>query len=470
MKKIVKRSSKPLDGLKILFADDESSIREVMHLELERMGHEATICPDGLAAVAALEHNSYDCVLVDLDMPGLSGIQVIERAKELTPEIEAVVLTGKSSLDTAVAALRQGAFDYLTKPCKLVELESLLSRIAQKRELTNQYRALKQRLARIEGNMNLAGSNESMERVRQLIAKVAPTHSTVLILGETGTGKELVARAIHRRSRRAARAMIKANLAAVPDTLVASELFGHEKGAFTGALQRHIGRFELASGGTLFLDEVGELPPDMQVALLRVLQEGEFERVGGSITLKSDARVVGATNRDLAADVETGRFRSDLYYRLNVFPIHVPPLRERREDIPMLLEYFAARHGARLGKRFRDVKRSVLSALAAYDWPGNIRELGNTVERAAILSEDDTLRFDGFPWDARAGARPAARSGRVALPSDSAEREAIERALAASRGRVSGASGAAAKLGIPASTIESRIKRLRIDKFRYKQR
>jgi transcriptional regulator with GAF, ATPase, and Fis domain len=317
---------------------------------------------------------------------------------------------------------------------------------------------------------DIIGASPALRVVLHQVDKVAPTDSTVLITGETGTGKELVARAIHRRSRRAARAMIKANLAAVPDTLVASELFGHEKGAFTGALQRHIGRFELASGGTLFLDEVGELPPDMQVALLRVLQEGEFERVGGSITLKSDARVVGATNRDLAADVETGRFRSDLYYRLNVFPIHVPPLRERREDIPMLLEYFAARHGARLGKRFRDVKRSVLSALAAYDWPGNIRELENTVERAAILSEDDTLRFDGFPWDARAGARAPARSGRVALPPDSVEREAVERALAASRGRVSGASGAAARLGIPASTLESRIKRLRIDKFQYKAR
>jgi formate hydrogenlyase transcriptional activator len=317
---------------------------------------------------------------------------------------------------------------------------------------------------------DIIGASPALRVVLHQVDKVAPTDSTVLITGETGTGKELVARAIHRRSRRAARAMIKVNLAAVPDTLVASELFGHEKGAFTGALQRHIGRFELASGGTLFLDEVGELPPDMQVALLRVLQEGEFERVGGSITLKSDARVVGATNRDLAADVETGRFRSDLYYRLNVFPIHVPPLRERREDIPMLLEYFAARHGARLGKRFRDVKRSVLSALAAYDWPGNIRELENTVERAAILSEDDTLRFDGFPWDARAGARAPARSGRVALPPDSVEREAVERALAASRGRVSGASGAAARLGIPASTLESRIKRLRIDKFQYKAR
>ena len=317
---------------------------------------------------------------------------------------------------------------------------------------------------------DIIGASPALREVLRQVEKVAPTDSTVLITGETGTGKELVARAIHRRSKRAARAMVKVNLAAVPDTLVASELFGHEKGAFTGAVQRHVGRFELASGGTLFLDEVGELRPDMQVALLRVLQEGEFERVGGSMTLRTDARVIGATNRDLAADVNSDRFRSDLYYRLNVFPIRVPTLRERREDIPMLLEYFAARHGARLGKRFRDVRRGVVAALTAYDWPGNIRELENAVERAAILSEDDTLRFEGFPWDGREGRRHAAAGpSQPAAAGVSGDRDAIERALAASRGRVSGPNGAAARLGVPASTLESRIRRLHIDKFRYKR-
>jgi formate hydrogenlyase transcriptional activator len=315
---------------------------------------------------------------------------------------------------------------------------------------------------------DIIGASAALRAVLFQVEKVAPTDSTVLITGETGTGKELVARAIHRRSKRAARPMIKANLAALPETLVASELFGHEKGAFTGALQRHVGRFELASGGTLFLDELGELPPDMQVALLRVLQDGEFERVGGSITLKTDARVIAATNRDLAADVASGRFRSDLYYRLNVFPLHVPPLRERREDIPVLVEYFAARHGARLGKRFRDVKRSVAAALVAYDWPGNIRELENTVERAAILSEGDVLRFDGFPWDARAVRRDSPAPSGPRGERDAAECAAIERALADSRGRVSGPAGAAARLGLPASTVESRIKRLGIEKFRFK--
>jgi formate hydrogenlyase transcriptional activator len=317
---------------------------------------------------------------------------------------------------------------------------------------------------------NIIGSSPALQAVLQQVEKVAPTDSTVLITGETGTGKELVARAIHRRSKRASRPMIKANLAALPETLVASELFGHEKGAFTGALQRHVGRFELASGGTLFLDELGELPADMQVALLRVLQDGEFERVGGSMTLRTDARVIAATNRDLPADVASGRFRSDLFYRLNVFPLHVPPLRERREDIPVLVEYFAARHGARLGKRFRDVKRSVVSALTAYDWPGNIRELENTVERAAILSDGDALRFDGFPWDLRAGRRADLPPRGYQDARASAERAELERALLEAHGRVSGPSGAAARLGLPASTVESRIKRLRIDKFRFKPR
>jgi formate hydrogenlyase transcriptional activator len=319
---------------------------------------------------------------------------------------------------------------------------------------------------------DIIGSSPALGRVLRQVEKVAPTDSTVLITGETGTGKELVARAIHRRSSRAARAMIKANLAALPDTLMASELFGHERGAFTGAVQRHVGRFELADRGTLFLDEIGELPPDMQVSLLRVLQEGEFERVGGTATLHTDARVIAATNRDLEADIEAGRFRADLYYRLNVFPLYVPPLRERREDIPVLVEYFAARHGHRLGKRFRDVKRSVLDALTAYDWPGNVRELENVVERASILSDDDTLRFDAFARNTRrqsipAGPRMIAQRPTGTTP-DSRERDEIEQALAASKGRVSGPSGAAIRLGIPASTLESRITRLKIDKFRFR--
>ncbi len=317
---------------------------------------------------------------------------------------------------------------------------------------------------------DIVGSSQALRLVLEQVARVARTDATVLITGETGTGKEMIARAVHRLSSRSARAMIKANLAALPDSLIASELFGHERGAFTGAVQRRIGRFELASGGTLFLDEAGELPADMQVALLRVLQEGEFERVGGTTTIRTDARVVAATNRDLAADVRSGRFRSDLYYRLNVFPVHVPPLRDRREDIPILVEYFAARHGARLGRRFEAVSRRTMARLQAYDWPGNVRELENAVERAAILSEGDVLRF--APLDLPGAVRS---EGTGPLPERKPtladqERAAIEAALRACGGRVSGPSGAAQMLGLPASTLESRITRLGIDKYAFKGR
>lgn len=326
----------------------------------------------------------------------------------------------------------------------------------------------------------IIGASTGIREVLTQVERVASTMSTVLITGETGTGKELIARALHRHSPRAARPLIKANLAALPDGLIASELFGHERGAFTGALQRRVGRFELASGGSLFLDEVGELPAEMQVALLRVLQENEFERVGGTTTIRTDTRVIAATNRDLAADVEAGRFRSDLFYRLNVFPIHVPPLRERREDIPILIEYFAGRHGARLGRRFESVSRQVMDRLTAYDWPGNIRELQNMVERAAILSEGPVLRFS-LPGPGHSGtARQTPRASittaaaSTSLPHGDTlaeqERAAIERALEACRGRIAGPRGAAVRLGVPPSTLESRLQRLGIDKYRFKRR
>ena len=396
MKRMLNKDSKPRDGLKILFADDEPTIRELMHLELKRMGHEATVCPDGLAAVTALERNSYDCVLVDLDMPGLNGIQVIERAKELAPETEAVVLTGKSSLDTAVAALRQGAFDYLTKPCKLVELESLLLRIIQKRELKNQYRALKQRLHRIEGNMNLVGSNESMQRVRQLIGKVAPTSSTVLILGETGTGKELVARARHEQSPRADKPFVPVNCGALPETLIESELFGHRKGAFTGADDHRVGLFEVAHGGSIFLDEIGELPKAMQAKLLRVLESGEIRRIGDNESRQIDVRVICATHRNLAEMVEDGDFREDLMYRINTFEIHLPPLRLRIDDIPELAVHLYRRFqpGERLPEPFTP---EAIRLLKSHSWPGNVRELANVIEHATILCDTPPISPEHLP-------------------------------------------------------------------------
>lgn len=302
----------------------------------------------------------------------------------------------------------------------------------------------------------------ALKRVLETIEQVATTDATVLITGETGAGKELFARAIHRRSPRARGPFIKVNCAAIPDTLLAAELFGHERGAFTGAIDRRKGRFEQAHGGTLFLDEIGELPQEMQVLLLRVLQEREFERLGGTHTLQVDVRLVAATNRDLTEDVRAGRFRSDLYYRLNVFPVHVPALRERPEDIAPLVAHFAEKYGTRFGRKISRIDRGTLSVLQAHSWPGNVRELENAVERAVILSRGGVLHLDVAMLSAAEGSsRQQARSE---------EREAIEAALTASRGRVAGETGAAKKLGCPASTLEFRIKKLGIDKFRYRNR
>jgi two-component system NtrC family response regulator len=306
-------------GLSILFADDERSLQELMKLEIPRMGHRVTVCPDGLTAAAALEKDTFDCLLVDLDMPGLNGIDVIAKAKEVCPDAEAVVLTGKSSLETAISALRHGAFDYLTKPCKLVEIEALMRRVQDKRKLTQQYRALKRRLERIEGTPRLVGTSSGMDRVRTLIAKVAPTQSTVLILGETGTGKELVALAVHDQSPRAGEPFVAINCGALPETLIESELFGHRKGAFTGADEHRVGLFEVANNGTIFLDEIGELPKAMQAKLLRVLESREIRRVGENRATLVDVRVVCATHRDLPEMVASGDFREDLMYRINTF-------------------------------------------------------------------------------------------------------------------------------------------------------
>jgi formate hydrogenlyase transcriptional activator len=305
----------------------------------------------------------------------------------------------------------------------------------------------------------IVGSSVALQRVLSAIDRVAPTDTTILITGETGTGKELVAHAIHKRSSRSQRALVKVNCAALPSELIASELFGHEKGAFTGALQQRIGRFEAASGGTIFLDEIGELNPEMQIALLRVLQEREFERVGGNKTIQTDVRVIAATNRDLSREVADGRFRMDLYYRLNVFPVHVPSLRERSDDIPVLVDYFASRLGARMGKRIRQIEKATLDAMLRYSWPGNIRELQNVIERGVILADSDVFRLEK-------GALLETRVERTAAQDD--PRTEIEAVLRETRGRVSGPDGAAARLGIPASTLESRIRALKINKHQFR--
>jgi formate hydrogenlyase transcriptional activator len=329
--------------------------------------------------------------------------------------------------------------------------------------LRNENIDLREEIDRSSMFEEIVGSSKPVRQVLKQVERVAPSESTVLILGETGTGKELIARALHRRSKRASRAFVRVNCAAIPQSLIASELFGHEKGAFTGALQRRLGRFEAADGGTLFLDEIGDLPMETQIALLRVLQEREFERVGSNHPIRVDVRLIAATNRDLTSAVAVGTFREDLFYRLNVFPIAVSPLRERREDIPLLVEYFVGRYAKGAGKNILHIGKHTLEQLSAYHWPGNIRELQNVVERAVILSETDTFVVDES-WLKRESADSARSHEGLSALADR-EVEMIEAALAESHGRISGPSGAAAKLGIPRQTLESKIRRLGIDKY-----
>jgi len=394
--------------MRILFADDEASLQELMRIELPRLGHEATVCPDGRTALAALDRTAFDCVIVDLDMPGLGGLDVIARVRETSPDTEAVIITGKSSLESAIAAVRQGVFDYLTKPCKLADIQAVLERVRKKRELTARLKALEGRVRRAEGTTHLVGASVGLAAVKRLVARVAASDSAVLVRGETGTGKELVARAIHEGSLRAAGPLVAVNCGALPEHLVESELFGHRKGAFTGADEHRAGLFEVADGGTLFLDEIGELPKALQPRLLRALESGEIRRVGDSHPITVDVRVVCATHRSLEDMVAQGAFREDLLFRINTFEVAIPPLRERLEDIPALVKHFVRKARPQTPPEADVAESTVLAALAAHQWPGNIRELANVIEHALVLCDGLPLTVEHLP--ARLGAlrpRPA---------------------------------------------------------------
>ena len=388
-------------------------------------------------------------------MPGLNGIQVIAKAKKLSPETDAIVLTGKSSLETAVAALRQGAFDYLTKPCKLAELEALLNRVLEKRELTNKCRALKRRLERVEGPTRLVGDSTAMLRVRQLIAKVAPTNSSVLVLGETGTGKELVARALHEQSSRAEQPFVAINCGALPESLIESELFGHRKGSFTGADEHRVGLFEVADSGTMFLDEIGELPKAMQAKLLRVLESGEIRRVGENESLTVDVRLICATHRRLDEMVETGDFREDLMFRINTFEIQLPSLRQRPDDIAALAGHLLRRCRTHVRDDDEMFTADALAMLAAHAWPGNVRELANVVEHASILCDALPISTEHLPerLEARKARAPQIRTiGRISLRE--IEMQAIHQALERNGGNKP---KAADELGISLKTLYNKL-------------
>ena len=383
--------------MRILFADDEPSLQELMRIELPRFGHEATVCPDGRTAVAALDRTAYDCVIVDLDMPGVGGLEVIARVRETSPDTETVIITGKSSVESAVAAVRHGVFDYLTKPCKLADIQAVLERVRRKREITVRLRALERRVRRAEGTTQLVGASAALEQVRRLIARVAASEASVLVRGETGTGKELVARAIHEGSGRAGGPLVAVNCGALPEHLVESELFGHRKGAFTGADEHRAGLFEVADGGTLFLDEIGELSKPLQSRLLRALESGEIRRVGDNQAITVDVRVVCATHRSLEEMVKAGDFREDLLFRINTFEITVPPLRDRRDDIPGLVEHFVRRARPQTPPGAVVADTDAVAAMAAHRWPGNIRELANAVEHALVLCDELPLSIAHLP-------------------------------------------------------------------------
>ena len=352
---------------------------------------------------------------------------------------------------------RRGATEF---PISRLEMYSHQER--RIRAVENENQALRDEVEQVEMFEEIVGKSPALQEVLARVARVAPTDSTVLITGETGTGKELMARAIHKRSQRSSKPFVSVNCAAIPKDLIASELFGHEKGAFTGALQRRIGRFEQAEGGTIFLDEIGELPPETQVALLRVLQEREFERVGGAQPVRANVRVIAATNRNLEAAIEEGSFRSDLFYRINVFPVEVPSLRARRDDIQLLAQYFIHRFASKSGKKITSIRKSSLERLESYSWPGNIRELQNVIERSVILCDTDEFSVDeSWLLEIRGNSKPLAEDV------DLHEIRLIESALTKTRGRVSGPAGAAAALGMPASTLDSKIRSLKIDKRRY---
>jgi DNA-binding NtrC family response regulator len=381
----------------VLVVDDEEAQRTLLAGFLRKNGYEALTAAGVDEALVLAGERVVDLALTDLKMPGKSGLDLLEGIKHLNPDIPVVVLTAFGTVETAVEAMKRGAVDYLTKPVNLDELELLIGRALAQRALVSENRALREDLEARYGLAGLATANSRMAEAFSIAARAAPTRATILIRGESGTGKEVLARAIHLASPRRGRSLIAVNLAALPETLIESELFGHERGAFTGADRERRGRFELADGGTLFLDEIGDLPLPAQVRLLRVLQEQSFERLGGSRTLSVDVRVIAATNRDLDAMIAAGSFREDLFYRLNVVAIAIPPLRERREDIPHLVDEFLSRFGREHGRPVRGVAREAMDRLMKYRYPGNVRELENIIQRAVVLGRDDLITTSDLP-------------------------------------------------------------------------
>lgn len=438
----------------VLVADDERNIREGLAEALRLEGYEVALAADGEEALRAVENGRVDLVVTDLRMPKVSGNEVLKRVAGSYPGIPVIILTGHGTIEDAVDSMRIGAFDFITKPVNLDHLSLLVRRALESRELERQNQELQREIESQKRISSIIGRSPEMKRIFDLIRRVAPTKASVLITGESGVGKELIADALHNLSPRADKPFIKVHCAALAESLLESELFGHEKGAFTGAIGRKRGRFELAHEGTLFLDEIGEINQNVQIKILRVLQERKFERVGGEETLEVDVRVIAATNRDLKAEIEKGTFREDLYYRLNVVNIHVPPLRERKDDIPLLAGAFLREFSEENGKSLEGFDPKVRAAFFAYSWPGNVRELRNCVESAVVLARGSVVSLEDLP----PGIREAQEDDTVRIPAGStlaeAEKILIRETLAAQGGNKS---RTAEILGIGRKTLYQKL-------------
>ncbi|RJR46425.1 MAG: sigma-54-dependent Fis family transcriptional regulator [Desulfobacteraceae bacterium] len=453
--------------LDILLVEDERSQREMLADFLRKEGHQVFEAEDGEKAVLQLKANAFDLAVVDYKMPRLTGLDFLKEGKKINPEVDVVMVTAFGTIDTAVEAMKAGAADYLTKPIDLEELLIVIERIAEHRTLLKENEILRRELSeKMVGQENILYRSPRMAELINLAGRVAKSNATVLIQGESGTGKDLFARLIHHLSPRANRPMITVNCAALPETLIESELFGHERGSFTGAVQRRIGRFEQADSGTLFLDEIGEVPPAVQVKLLRFLQEGEYERLGGDKALKADVRVISATNRDLQALVKEARFREDLFFRLNVIPLKIPPLRERRNDIPVLLNHFVQHYAKRNAKPVSGVSHDARDLLMKYDYPGNVRELENIIERAVVISRGPVISLEDLPFgkeqaDSMAPSEEE-NKGTLRETLEDLERRMIQSAMEEAG---SNQSQAAARLGLSERMLRYKLKKYDLKGF-----
>jgi two-component system, NtrC family, response regulator HydG len=442
----------------LLVADDDPGLRESLERTLTREGYKVVLASDGRAALERVQAGGVDLIVTDLRMPGLTGLELLRAAKAIMPDVDVILLTAFGTVEEAVKAMKDGAYDFLTKPFRREQLIKLVDKALERRDLIEQNRALKKQLEDIRAKGQMIGASPSFRRMLTLVEQIADSSATILIQGESGTGKELVARTIHERSGRRAGPFVAVNCAALPETLLESELFGYEKGAFTGAAGRKEGRFELANGGTLFLDEVADLSLVTQPKILRVLQEGEFERLGATRSIQVDVRILAATNQDLADMVKDKRFREDLYYRLNVITVRVPPLRERHEDIRVLAQHYLRVYAAKNGRKLEGFSNEALERLESYAWPGNVRELENLIERMVLLARKDRIDAEDLPEEVAGVKRPPrdAILELVGTPLADIEQRLLDETL-----RITGGNKtqAAKLLGIDVRTVARKLER-----------